>query len=147
MDQFNSVEGLDLDVEFAKYVRELPGVCNVSVGHELADNMAAAELSNAIEEMSTEVVEEILDDEENPKKIEDEEVGDVPEFAEIEYKGHKFNIGNYRHDHMDPLFSPELIHVDSPSLPETMRLSVMNCEPPEIRPKLWGKYCHCRWML
>lgn len=118
-------------------MREAPGICNVSIGHELADNMLAAELSNAMEELPSEIVDEILDDEENPKKVEDEEVGDVPETVEVEYKGHKFNIGAYRHDHLDPLFSPELINVDSPSLPEAMRLSAMNCEPPEIRPKLW----------
>lgn len=128
--------GLELDIEFAKFVREQPGVCNVSVGHELADNMLAAELSNAMEELPTESTEELID-EDNPKKVEEEEVGDVPENAEVEYKNHKFNIGPYRHDCMDPLFNPELLNVSTPSLPEAMRLSAMNCEPPEIRPKLW----------
>ncbi|KAK4510576.1 uncharacterized protein ATC70_005007 [Mucor velutinosus] len=128
--------GLELDIEFAKFVREQSGVCNVSVGHELADNMLAAELSNAMEELPTESTEELID-EDNPKKVEEEEVGDVPENAEVEYKNHKFNIGPYRHDCMDPLFNPELLKIDTPSLPEAMRLSAMNCEPPEIRPKLW----------
>lgn len=132
--QFESID-IALDTAFAKYVRELPGICNVSIGHELEDNMLAAELQNAMEE--SEIVDEILDDETNPKKIEEEDVGELPETVEIEYKGHKFNIGSYRHDVLDPLFSPDLVNVDSPSLPEAMRLSAMNCEPPEIRPKLW----------
>ncbi|GAA5802972.1 actin family [Helicostylum pulchrum] len=130
-----SLADVELNLEFARYVRELPGICNVSIGHELADNMLAAELLNAMEE--SEIVDEILDDEQNPKKIEEEEVGDVPEVVEIEYKGHKFTIGPYRHDVLDPLFSPDLVNIDSPSLTEAMRLSAMNCEPPEIRPKLW----------
>lgn len=133
--QFESATDIELDVAFAKFVRELPGICNVSIGHELEDNILAAELQNAMEE--SEIVDEILDDEQNPKKIEEEEVGDLPETVEIEYKGQKFNIGSYRHDILDPLFSPDLVNVDSPSLPEAMRLSAMNCEPPEIRPKLW----------
>lgn len=139
VEQFGSIPDVELDIEFAKFVRESPGICNVSIGHELADNMLAAELSNSMEELPSEIVEEILDEEEggNTKKVEDEEVGDVPETVEIEYKGHKFNIGPYRHDHFDPLFSPELINLECPSLPESMRLAAMNCEPPEIRPKLW----------
>lgn len=133
--QFDKLTDVSLDIDFARYVRELPGICNVSIGHELADNMAAAELLNAMEE--SEIVDEILDEEQNPKKIEDEEVGELPETVDIEYKGHTFTIGPYRHDVLDPLFSPELLDIDSPSLPEAMRLSAMNCEPPEIRPKLW----------
>ncbi|KAI9361713.1 actin family [Pilaira anomala] len=133
--QIDNLTDVSLDIDFARYVRELPGICNVSIGHELADNMAAAELLNAMEE--SEIVDEILDEEQNPKKIEDEEVGELPETVDIEYKGHTFTIGPYRHDVLDPLFSPELLDIDSPSLPEAMRLSAMNCEPPEIRPKLW----------
>lgn len=128
---------VELDLEFAKFVRESTGIYNVSIGHELEDNMLAAELSNAMEELPTESSEELLDDEENTRKVEEEEVGDLPENIDIEYKGTTFNIGPYRHDVLDPLFSPELIQVDSPSLPEAMRLAAMNCEPPEIRPKLW----------
>ncbi|KAG2197050.1 actin family [Mucor mucedo] len=144
--QFENTD-LQLDTSFAKYVRELPGICNVSIGHELEDNMLAAELQNAMEE--PEIIDEILDDETNPKKVaEEEEVVDLPETVEIKYKEHTFNIGAYRHDVLDPLFSPDLVGLDSPSLPEAMRLSAMNCEPPEIRPKLWeniaiaGGCCH-----
>jgi actin-related protein len=135
--QFANTPDIELDLAFAKFVRESTGICNISIGHELEDNMLAAELSNAMEELPTESSEELLDDEENTRKVEEEEVGDLPENIDIEYKGTSFNIGPYRHDVLDPLFSPELIQVDSPSLPEAMRLAAMNCEPPEIRPKLW----------
>ena len=96
----------------------------------------ATELSNVMEELPTESSEELLD-EDNPKKLDDEDTGDVPEVVQVEYKGHTYSVGPYRHKTMDPLFSPELVKVSSPSLLETMRLATMNCEPPEIRPKLW----------
>lgn len=146
VEQFAAIEGLELDISFAKYVRELPGVCNIAFGHDLKDSRLTG-LSNAMEELPTESTEELLD-EDNPKKEEEEEVGEVPEVAEVEYKGHKFNIGAYRHRVFDPLFSPELLNLETMSFPEAIRLSAMNCEPPEIRPKLWenivvaGGCCH-----
>ncbi|KAG1170317.1 hypothetical protein G6F70_007786 [Rhizopus microsporus] len=136
VEQFNQHQ-LELDLDFAKYVRELPGICNVAFGHDLEDDKFTTQLSNAMEEMPTAATEELLD-EDNPKSKGDEDgVGDIPETVDIEYKGHTFTIGPYRHQVIDPLFSPELIQVQCLSLPEAMRLAVMNCEPPEIRPKLW----------
>lgn len=132
VEQFNSISDIELDVSFAKYVRELPGVCNIAIGHEYKDTR----VTNAMEELPTVSTEELLDDD-NPKKEEEEEIGDVPEIAEVEYKGHKFSIGPYRHKVFDPLFQPELLNIETMSFPEAIRLSAMNCEPPEIRPKLW----------
>ncbi|KAI8334875.1 actin family [Blakeslea trispora] len=124
-----------LDLAFARTVRETPGLCHVSIGHETTDHSVATELSNAMEELPTESSEELLD-EDNPK-LEEDETGEVPEMAQVEYQGHTYAVGPYRHKAMDPLFRSELIQVSSPSLLEAMRLATINCEPPEIRPKLW----------
>ncbi|KAI9486625.1 MAG: actin family [Benjaminiella poitrasii] len=136
VEQFASIPDVDLDIEFAKFIRESPGIYNVSVGHEVMNNKLKAELSSAMEELPTVSAEELLD-EDNPKKADEEDVGDFPENVEIEYKEHKFTIGPYRHQVLDPLFSPSLLNIDSLSVPEAMRLAIMNCEPPEIRPKIW----------
>lgn len=37
----------------------------------------------------------------------------------------------------DPLFNPKLINVDSLPLANAMLLAIDNCQPPEIRPKVW----------
>lgn len=55
----------------------------------------------------------------------------------------QFSIGPYRHKVYDPLFSVELMGVDGLGLIDAMRLAASNCEPPEIRPKLWENVVLC----
>ncbi|RCH79728.1 hypothetical protein CU098_005976, partial [Rhizopus stolonifer] len=127
VEQFNQHQ-LELTIEFAKYVRELPGLCHV-VKEEANKDKEQDLLLPAL------ATEEIL--EEDTAQLEEETIKELPECVEVEYKGHKFSIGKYRHQVADPLFLPELVGLEALSLPEAIRLAVMNCEPPEIRPKLW----------
>ncbi|KAG1047274.1 hypothetical protein G6F43_010269 [Rhizopus delemar] len=128
---------MTLDTAFAKHVRELPRMCHVAFGHELNKDVKQ-ELSKAMEEIPTTATEELLD-EDNPKSKEEEDDEDYtpPEHIQIDYQGHSFTLGPYRHQVFDPLFAPDLVGSDTLSLPDAVRLAVMNCEPPEIRPKLW----------
>ncbi|KAG0792472.1 hypothetical protein G6F57_011048 [Rhizopus arrhizus] len=128
---------MTLDTAFAKHVRELPRTCHVGFGHELNKDVKQ-ELTKVMEEIPTTATEELLD-EDNPKSKEDEDDEDYtpPDYINIDYQGHSFTLGPYRHQVFDPLFAPDLIGSDTLSLPDAVRLAVMNCEPPEIRPKLW----------
>ncbi|KAF7724449.1 hypothetical protein EC973_000958 [Apophysomyces ossiformis] len=126
--------GIPLDKEFATFVREQPDVCNVLVGHELKENLLSTELPSALDAAPTAAVEEFTDGE---TAKEDIDTSKVPETIEVEYKGHKFTIGPYRHRVLDPLFAVDILNMDTLTLSEALRLAVMNCEPPEIRPKLW----------
>ncbi|KAI8983738.1 actin family [Pilobolus umbonatus] len=138
--QFQDINTPDiqLDIEFARYVRELPGICNASVGHENKTTSIITELSNIMEEMPVTSAEELIDDEIKANRDDDgDSTEDIPVEVDIEYKGHTFTLGSYRHDAMDPLFSPECMDISCLSLQQAMRLSTMNCEPPEIRPKLF----------
>ncbi|KAG1151275.1 hypothetical protein G6F37_004821 [Rhizopus arrhizus] len=128
---------MTLDTAFAKHVRELPRVCHVAFGHELNKDVKQ-ELTKVMEEIPTTATEELLD-EDNPKSKEEEDDEDYtpPDYINIDYQGHSFTLGPYRHQVFDPLFAPDLIGSDTLSLPDAVRLAVMNCEPPEIRPKLW----------
>jgi actin-related protein len=135
--QIESFPDVTLDLAFARFVREQPGVCVASVGHSIEKPSTAEPLSMMDDTLAGEdIIEDGLGGE-NLRNPDDEESSDIPERIEVEYKGHTFTIGSYRHRIMDPLFMPELIDVESPSLPESMRLAAMNCEPPEIRPKIW----------
>ncbi|KAG0743564.1 hypothetical protein G6F62_004232 [Rhizopus arrhizus] len=128
---------MTLDTAFAKHVRELPRTCHVGFGHELNKDVKQ-ELTKVMEEIPTTATEELLD-EDNPKSKEDEDDEDYtpPDYINIDYQGHSFTLGPYRHQVFDPLFAPDLIGSDTLSLPDAVRLAVMNCEPPEIRSKLW----------
>ncbi|KAI8381057.1 actin family [Radiomyces spectabilis] len=128
---------VDLDEEFARYVREQPDVCVVSVGHTVEENLLSSEVPSAVDIAPTSATEEFLDGATDGTSKLEEEPTDVPDNVEIEYKGHKFTVGAYRHKVMDPLFTPDLCGFDALSFNDAMRLAVMNCEPPEMRPKLW----------
>ncbi|KAI8061693.1 actin family [Gongronella butleri] len=125
--------GVALDDAFAQHVREQPGLCHVAVGHELQKTAANDEEIGAL---AAATMDEIADKEANQDEDEDEP-SNVPDTAEVEYQGHKFVLGAYRHRVYDPLFKPALVGVDCLPLQDLM-LSVANrCEPPEFRPKLW----------
>ncbi|KAI8876143.1 actin-like ATPase domain-containing protein [Backusella circina FSU 941] len=140
-DQFvqhiNTLPDITLDLALARFVREQPGVCVVSVGHNIEKAAATEPLSMMDDTLAGEdIIEDGLGGE-NVRNPDDEESSDIPERINVEYKGHTLSIGSYRHRVMDPLFMPEILDIESPSLPESMRLAAMNCEPPEIRPKIW----------
>ncbi|KAG0174682.1 hypothetical protein DFQ28_008218 [Apophysomyces sp. BC1034] len=125
---------IPLDEGFATFVREQPGVCNVLVGHDVRESMLAAEVPTALDAAPTAAVEEFTD---GDTAKDENDTSQVPEIVEVEYKGHKFSLGSYRHRAFDPLFAVNLLNSDTLSLSEALRLAVMNCEPPEIRPRLW----------
>ncbi|OZJ02795.1 hypothetical protein BZG36_04424 [Bifiguratus adelaidae] len=115
--------GLECDAELAQFIKEQPDLCDVSVGHHKRPNEDITSLADVVpvtEDSENKPVEELL-----------------PERAEIEYKGVKLSIGPYRHRVYDPLFEPELVSMNTPSLPELLTHIQRFCEPPEIRPKLW----------
>ncbi|KAI9023871.1 actin family [Phycomyces nitens] len=123
-----------LDTEFARFIREQPGACHVLAGHVRPEDNTTGTPS-VLDMVATPAVEEFTDGE--AVVTEDEVVPEVTENLTVEYKGHKFTIGGYRHKVCDPLFSPELVGMNVLSLSEGARLAIMNCETPEIRPKLW----------
>ncbi|KAI8342544.1 actin family [Chlamydoabsidia padenii] len=127
--------GVTLDESFARFIREGTDICHVSVGHELQQTAESTEDISLVGGIPAATSEEIVDNEATVD--EDEEPQDIPESVEIEYQGQKFTIGSYRHKVYDPLFHPELIQADTLSLPSMINLAMQNCEPPEIRPKLW----------
>ncbi|RUS32453.1 actin family [Jimgerdemannia flammicorona] len=117
-----------LDLEFARFVKEAPGVCDVSVGYEV--------------EMTTEESKEVVPGvaavaAAAPPTT---QVPVIPpmERAELEYNGRKVTIGSYRHSLYNPIFDPTLIgRTTLTGLAEAIKLSVMTCEPAEIRLRLW----------
>ncbi|CAO3620176.1 unnamed protein product [Cunninghamella echinulata] len=127
------VANVDLDEKFAHHIREL-NIFHVAFGHSLQQT-ATSVVESDITGVPVATMEEIADNE--TSNDDDEEPVNMPDFEEIEYNGHKFKIGSYRHKVYDPLFKPQLIKVDSLPLAVAMQLAVDNCEPPEIRPKLW----------
>ncbi|KAI8090018.1 actin family [Halteromyces radiatus] len=127
--------GVKLDEEFATFIREKCDICYVAMGHELQETASTTDESNLAGGIAAATSEEITDNETTVEEEEDNK--DIPENVEIEYQGHKFTIGPYRHKVYDPLFKPDLMGIDTLSLRNAMFLAVNNCEPPEIRPKLW----------
>ncbi|RUS20556.1 actin family, partial [Endogone sp. FLAS-F59071] len=117
-----------LDVEFARFVKESPGVCDVSVGYEV--EIAIEEGKEVIPGVAA-VAAVTAPPAQLPK---------IPpqERAEIEYKGRKVTIGSYRHSLYDPLFDPFLINrTGLIGLAEAIKLSITTCEPADIRLRLW----------
>ncbi|KAG2176642.1 hypothetical protein INT44_007306 [Umbelopsis vinacea] len=129
-----SGEEIKLNEEFARYVKELPGVCNVLVGHEIEENLLSVEIPASIVSTPSAAKED------TPAAVDAVEEQDalkkIPDREEIEYKGKKFTIGRYRHRVFDPLFDPSLVGSDSMSLADMIRTAVHYCEPLELRPKL-----------
>ncbi|KAG2222821.1 hypothetical protein INT45_011631 [Circinella minor] len=141
--QFEDKEGITLDKEFARFVKVQPGVCNVYVGHDAISKEKAAAAS-VIENAAAAATEEAIEDDVVTTEKEDEDKAkDIPEAIEIEYKGHKFSIGAYRHKVFDPLFDLRIIGNNGLNIIEGMRIAASHCEPPEIRPKLWESVALC----
>ena len=87
--EFEDKEGVTLDKEFARFVKEQPGVCNVYVGHDAVSKEKAAAAS-IIENAAAAATEEAIEDDAVTTEKEDEDKAkDIPEAIEIEYKGHK----------------------------------------------------------
>ncbi|RUP50538.1 actin family [Jimgerdemannia flammicorona] len=117
-----------LDLEFARFVKEAPGVCDVSVGYEV--EMATEE--------SKEVVPGVAAVAAAAPPTTQVPVIPPMERAELEYNGRKVTIGSYRHSLYNPIFDPTLIgRTTLTGLAEAIKLSVMTCEPAEIRLRLW----------
>ncbi|KAI7872758.1 actin family [Spinellus fusiger] len=135
LQQIEQAPEVTLDLAFARFVREQPGACLVLVGHVQQEEVAVVETPTVTEAPATAAVEEFIDGE--VEVPEDEPLPTVTEHLIIDYKGHKFTVGGYRHNVCDPLFMPELVGADSLSLADATRMAIMNCETPEIRPKLW----------
>ncbi|ORY99456.1 actin family [Syncephalastrum racemosum] len=131
---------IELDKEFARFVKEKPGACHVFAGHQ-KDQPKPDPLEAEVLGAAAAATEEVNLDEENGPNggaALDDEVKDVPEKLEVEYRGQKFTVGSYRHKVYDPLFEPSLAHKPFQlGLIDTLRLATSGCEPPEIRPKLW----------
>ncbi|KAI9265016.1 actin family [Phascolomyces articulosus] len=141
--QFEGKEGVALDKEFARFVKEQSGLCNIFVGHDAVtkEQQAAA---NIIENAAAAATEEAIEDDiPTNEKDDDDKPKDVPDTVEIEYKNHKFMVGPYRHKVFDPLFDLSLTGENGLGLIESMRLAASHCEPPEIRPKLWESVALC----
>ncbi|KAI9323186.1 actin family [Dichotomocladium elegans] len=144
VEQFKD-KGVPLDLEFARFLKEQPGVCNVFVGHEKeVERPKPAGLPGVVDSIATAATEDVIEDDLPETDREDEiTTKDIPEDAEVEYKGHKFTIGKYRHQALDPLFDPSLVGLAGPDLVGAMRLAASHCEPPEIRPKVWESVVLC----
>ncbi|KAI9493592.1 actin family [Zychaea mexicana] len=141
--QFEGKEGVALDKEFARFVKEQKGVCNVFVGHDVTSTEQSSE-ANDIENAAAAATEEAIEDDvPSTEKDDDDTVKDVSESIEIEYKGYKFNVGSYRHQVYDPLFDLSVVSKNGPNLIEALRVAASHCEPPEIRPKLWESMALC----
>lgn len=84
-----SGEEMKLDEEFARYVKELPGVCNVLVGHEIEENLLSVEIPASIVSTPSAAKED------TPAAVDAVEEQDalkkIPDREEIEYKGKKVN--------------------------------------------------------
>jgi Actin len=82
-----SGEEIKLDEEFARYVKELPGVCNVLVGHEIEENLLSVEIPASIVSTPSAAKED------TPAAVDAVEEQDalkkIPDREEIEYKGKK----------------------------------------------------------
>ncbi|CAO3618686.1 unnamed protein product [Cunninghamella blakesleeana] len=123
----------EVDEAFARFIRET-NKYHVAFGHSLQPT-ATSQVESDIGGAPAATMEEIADN--DTSNEDEEEPVDIPEVEEIEYNGHKFKIGSYRHKIYDPLFNPILINMDVLSLSNAMLLAVDNCQPPEIRPKVW----------
>lgn len=83
-------EGIELNDEFACFVKQQPDVCHVLVGHETKPNADAGTSLSAMDSVAAVATEESLEeDTEMPEKEEEETAKDVPETIQVEYKGHK----------------------------------------------------------
>lgn len=82
-------EGIVLDKEFARFVKEQQGVCHVLVGHEAQIERRTNDMGIP-ESAAAAAAEDIIEEEEDfGNKEEEESAKDIPEIAEVEYKGHK----------------------------------------------------------
>lgn len=96
VEQFEKLkdQSIELNEEFARFVKHHPDVCHVLVGHEIKANGAGGVMS-AMDSVAAVATEESLEEEtEMPEKEEEETAKDVPETVQVEYKGHKV----YSHD-------------------------------------------------
>ncbi|CAM0136604.1 hypothetical protein VKS41_003408 [Umbelopsis sp. WA50703] len=127
-------EELKLDEEFAQFVKESNGLCNVLVDHEIEENLLSVEMPASLVSTPSAAKED------TPAAVEAVEEQDalkkIPDRQEIEYKGKKFTIGRYRHRVYDPLFNPSLVGLECLSLCEIIRAAVQYCEALELRPKI-----------
>ncbi|KAI8140118.1 actin family [Fennellomyces sp. T-0311] len=141
--QFQNTPDVPLDVEFAHFVKEQPGVCHVYVGYD-ASSIEKQNNADMIENAAAAATEEAIEDDVVTTEKEDENnVAEIPETVEVEYKGHKYTVGRYRHQVYDPLFDLALVGQNGLNLIDAMRLGVSHCEPPEMRPKLWESVALC----
>ncbi|KAI7876575.1 actin-like ATPase domain-containing protein [Lichtheimia hyalospora FSU 10163] len=135
---------LTLDLEFARFVKEQRGVCHVLAGHEQSTSQPTVGLPGVIETVASAATEDVIEDDvPMAQKEEEESVKNIPENVQVEYKGHKFTIGSYRHRVFDPLFDVSLVGESGLDIIEAMRVSASHCEPPEIRPKVWESVALC----
>lgn len=82
---------INLDKDFARFVKEKPGACHVFVGHQ-RDLPKADPLETEALGAAAAATEEVnLDEENGPDGAAalDDDVKDLPEKLEVEYKGHK----------------------------------------------------------
>lgn len=98
MEEFEKLknEGIELNDEFACFVKQQPDVCHVLVGHETKPNADAGTSLSALDSVAAVATEESLEeDTEMPEKEEEETAKDVPETIQVEYKGHKVRKHGY----------------------------------------------------
>jgi actin-related protein len=86
----SSEEEIKLDEEFAQYVKELPGVCNVLVDHEIEENLLSVEMPASLVSTPSAAKED------TPAAVDAVEEQDalkkMPDREEIEYKGKKVYV-------------------------------------------------------
>jgi hypothetical protein len=86
----DSADEIKLDEEFAQFIKELPGVCNVLVGHEIEENLLSIEIPASIVSTPSAAKED------TPAAVDAVEEQDalkkIPDREEIEYKGKKVRV-------------------------------------------------------